>query len=266
MTVLGLERIRVSYEQGNRPALWLLLALLVFVVAARHLPPLFLVGRLNDVILTPSDVLTGMPVLLAAATALVASGRRLLLAGASLVAAATVLSSIGRLAPLLSSDVTLSLNILAAPLLVAGLLLFGHGLGGVRSPLGVTIVFAGLVMALLAAALAIAWGLPLLGAGGIGPALLASSAIQQFTYLGWAYVLAAAVERRARLIATGAGLLILLPVAELALGEFARRQQPGFEMPVAGMVFLVLSLAAWAALIVGIIREVDDPATGPLAR
>jgi hypothetical protein len=257
MTVLGLQRMRVGYEKGNRPAIWLLLALFVFVLASRHLPALVLVGRLDDELLQVNDVLAALPVLLAVVTLLVAPARRLLIAGSVALAAAAALFSIGRLAPLLPGELGMVIGSLGVPLLVAGPLMFGRGLGGVASRRGSIVVAVGSIVAGAAAGFAFSWVRAALRlAGHFDGLLLATSVLHQFTYLAWAYVLGAALEPRAALIAAGAGLFIAAE-GTILMVDVVAVFQPGFVLPEAWVVYLGLSLAAWAALIVGVIREVD---------
>jgi hypothetical protein len=257
MSALHSERIRAGHEQGNRFAVWLLLALAVALLVARHIAPLILVGRLDDQLLTAADVLAAMPVLLAAVVVLVVPGNRLMVAGGVALATAAVLLSTWHLVPLVGGgDLPLLLGLAAAPLLVAGPLLLGHGLGGVGSRLGVALVAGGLVVAVLAAAYAFTVTEPMVTAAPFGSALVVATVIQQCAYFGWAYLLAAAVERRAVFIAVGAGLWIAVNAAILLLVQFAGGLAPGFDLVGAGIVYFLLSLGAWVALIVGFLREV----------
>lgn len=258
MSGAAFDRFRVRYEQGNRVAFWGLLALAVAVLAARHIAPLALVGRLHDDLVTGGDVLAAMPVLLAAVAVLAVPGRRLIIAGAVLLGAAAVLLSLRHLSPLLGGESALLdwLALAVAPSMVAGLLLIGYGLGGVHTPRGAVLVATGLIVAVVVAVYAWSMAPPVVdSAASSGTALIIGSVFGQFTYLGWAYLLAAAVERRAPFIAAGAGLILLADLSLLALAVVA---SPGFVLPGAGVFFLLLSLAAWAALILGVVREADS--------
>jgi hypothetical protein len=260
MTVTAFERFRVRYEQGNRAAFWLLLALAVVVLAARHIAPLILVGRLDDRLLGGGDVLATMPVLLAAAAVVAVPGRRPIVVGTLMLAVAAVLLSARHLSPLLGGESAVLdwLTLAVAPSMVAGTLLIGYGLGGVHTRLGAVLVAGGLIVAVLAAVYAWNSAQPVLdSAASSGPALLVGSVLFQFTYLGWAYLLAAALERRATFIAIGVGLLVLADLSALALALLLRASTPGLVLPGAGTIFLLLSLAAWTALIVGVVREGD---------
>jgi hypothetical protein len=255
-----------AYAERVPPAVWALLALFAVMVVARHIRPLLMLGRPDDHLLTTGDVLPALPILFAAAVVFAVPRRRLLVVGA-MVMAVTAALTIGARFVVLPEGASAMGHLVVAGLFVAGPLLFGHGLGGVRSRPGVVVVVLALALAIVSAINAVTVGSTVLEADiPFGPLIVASGVMAQFVILSWGYVLAAALSRGAKLIATGAALMILMhgPLS-LVVDVLARQQPPGSVVPGVGTVFLVLTVVAWVALIAGVFREVAAEPRQPSA-
>lgn len=263
MSRVRLAEVTAAYEIS--PAVWALLALFAVMVVARHIRPLLLLGRLDDHLVTTGDVLPALPILFAAAVVFAVPRRRLLVAGAMVMAVSAVLTILAGLVVLPDAADAVR-HTVTAGLFVAGPLLFGHGLDGVRSQRGAFVVALAFVLALVLAIYAVAIGATILVADiPFGSLILASSVVAHFAILGWGYVLAAALDRGAKLIAAGAALMILVSGPLLLVLDLLTRQTPDVVVPGAAVLFLVLTLTAWAVLIAGVFREVGRQSGQPSA-
>lgn len=232
--------------------------LLAGLAAADFVVRLSLIG----IELTPALVLSAangaaMPLLLAATVVYLAPARRLIVAGALLLAVAGLLDTAQRLVAV--PDVArLVLALVIAGATVVGIVMLGRSLIRGYPAWGLALLaLAALFTAVRIVALADSYvaaglfepdsGLPL------ARAHLLVGAIAQLKVLGWAYLLVAAIGRRYWLIALGAALPI---AATLMLAAFDLLPHPtGVTYPIIGLLWTLLEVGGFAALIGGVVRE-----------
>lgn len=259
MEVLGLRRWRPASDQRTSPAVWLLLTFSAVAFAVR----MFVVGSGDTLLDVIGGLLATGPPLLAAAIIFVAPGQRLLVTGGIVLASASLLRLVVALTAGWGADeLRIALGVAIAVGFVAGPMLLARGLDRGLPLSGRLLVAAGgaLVAARIALAVQSFVATGYIETGGAAAVVeLGSSVVAQFAILVWAYLLAVALARGARVLALGAALIVLLDVLTLVTGMLA--QQPTAVYAGLTAAYLATLLLAWAALIVGVLRGLGHART-----
>jgi hypothetical protein len=249
------QRLR-EFDYRTVPAgSWIFLGLAIVDVFARVTTPSRGVA-LTDL---PSLLIVAGPLLLAAAVLYANPADRRIVWGSIVFAAAEILIVVATLAAPerigqnALSDLSTLLFRLSYPLVPIALLIIGIGLGGLRSGYALTAGAIGLVIYAISESRYLGQ-LPQLLAAGMPMDAAVTGIIGPLATVGWAFIAGAAFDRGFRLMAAGAGLIVLAAALTTVL-TVLNLTNPTTDFGLLSAVFQLVNVVAWACLIVGVLLE-----------
>ena len=199
------------------------------------------------------------PFLFAAAVAFVSPANPRFLLGALALCGSQISLVIGFIEPSsgdpsvfgAASDLFLSV---AWALTFTGLLLIGAALGGISTRRGWAVVGAGIALAIVQAAAAIRTFEQTMAEYALGLSVEPPNLFASTVLVGWAYLLASALDGRRRLSSLAAGLMLGLAAYAIVRIVFLP-VTPQNDFAVLNLLLLAVNVAAWSALILAALTE-----------
>lgn len=260
MANLPAQALRRFDVRAMQPAVWVLLILAIVDVVVRIRSD----GSFVDPFRIPLLAAAAAPFVFAAAVVYSAPADRRLVWGALALASTELLVVLAHILqpPWLSlgviSDAVAVVRRVGPLISVAGLVLIGVALGGLRSRLALAAAGVGAAVFVLGSL----WSLARLLEPSSDLQLPFDQVVITFVAplvtVGWAFVAGAAFDRGMRLMTLGAALIVSLAALDTVLAALSLRDplaDYGFVLTIIRMV----NLAAWAALVAGALTELRPP-------